>query len=93
MREAEPAELLDDHDIRILNDLSMKLLDIWHKELEDKQLTFIYNNVALDNFMSEFTLMINDFIKNKNIKNYISHVHGGPSLSIDVPMRYDYVHR
>ncbi len=90
MREAEPAELLDDHDIRILNDLSMKLLDIWHKELEDKQLTFIYDNVALDNFMSEFTLMINDFIKNKNIKNYISHAHGGPSLSIDVKMSYDY---
>ncbi len=90
MREAEPAELLDDHDIRILNDLSMKLLDIWHKELEDKQLTFIYDNVALDDFMSEFTLMINDFIKNKNIKNYISHAHGGPSLSIDVKMRYDY---
>ncbi len=91
MQEAEPAELLDDHDIRILNDLSMKLLDIWHKELEDKQLTFIYDNVALDDFMSEFTLMINDFIKNKNIKNYISHAHGGSSLSIDVPMRYDYM--
>ena len=88
MQKVDPKEQLDEHDIKILNDLSTKLLEIWSKEIEDKQLTFVYNNLALDEFMSVFTLMVNDFIKNKNIKNYISHAYGSPRLVIDAPIRY-----
>ena len=90
MQTVEPEEIINEHDIKILHDLSINMLNIWSKEIEEKQRSRIYDNTALDAFMSVFTLMIDDFIKNKNIKNYISHVYGAPRLAIDVPIRYDH---
>ena len=90
MKEVNPEELLNDHDIKILKDISVCMLDTWSKEIEEKKRNRIYDNVALDAFMSVFTLMIDDFTKNKNIKNYISHAYGGPRIAIDAPIRYGY---
>jgi len=90
MPEIDPAELLNDHDIKILRGLSTHIYNIWSKEIEEDKRERVYDNVALDAFMSVFTLMIDDFTKNKNIKNYISHAYGGPRIAIDAPIRYGY---
>lgn len=87
MPEIEPAEVLTDHDIKTLEELSTCLLGIWSEEIEEKGRNKIYDNNALDAFMSVFTVMIDDLVHKKNIKDYISHVRGA-YLTIEVPVRY-----
>lgn len=89
MKEIDPAEILSDHDVQILKDMSSCLLTIWSREIQEKKRTKIYDNRTLDEFMSEFTLMIDDLQKNKNIKNYISHALGRARLEIDAPVSYE----
>jgi hypothetical protein len=86
MTEIDPAELLTDHDIKILGELSMSIFDIWSEEIQKKKRGIVYDNKTLDDFMSEFTIMVDSLIREKNIKDYISHIHGN-YLTIEVPVR------
>ncbi len=92
MEEINNAETLTDYDIKILKEVSVCMLNIWSREIEEKKKARIYDNVALDAFMSTFVLMINDMIRDRNIKEYISHVHGSPRIAIDAPIRYDEIY-
>lgn len=87
MTDENPAETLTDHDIKILEKLSIDLYDIWSQEIQQKKRDTVYDNKTLDAFISEFTVMIDSLTRDKNIKNYISHIHG-TSLTIGVPVRY-----
>ncbi len=86
MPEIDP-EVLNDHDIKTLEGLSECLLGIWSEEIEEKRRNSIYDNKALEDFMAVFTVMVDDLVKKKNIKDYISHVRGA-RLTIEVPIRY-----
>ncbi len=92
MEKIDLAEILTDNDIKILKEVSVCMLNIWSREIEQKKRPRIYDNVALDAFMSTFVLMINDLIHDKNVNKYVSHVYGGPRISIDAPIRYEDVY-
>jgi len=83
-----PEDKITDHDIKILEELSTYLLGIWSREIEEKRRDRIYDNNALDDFMSEFAIMISDIRNKKNIADHISYVRG-PHLTIEVPVRYE----
>ena len=87
MPEIDP-EVLNDHDIKTLEGLSECLLGIWSEEIETKRRNKVYDNKALEDFMAVFTVMVDDLVKKKNIKDYISYVRG-PYFTIEVPVRYD----
>lgn len=87
MTEIEPVEKLTDHDIKILEGLSKCIFDIWSEEIQKKKRGTVYDNKAIDDFMSEFTIMIDNIMRNKNIKDYISHAHGS-YLTVEIPVRY-----
>lgn len=87
MPEIDP-EVLNDHDIKTLEGLSECLLGIWSEEIETKRRRKVYDNDTLEDFMAIFTVMVDDLIKKKNIKDYISHIKG-PYFTVDVPARYD----
>lgn len=88
MTEIDPTEELTEHDINLLVDLSKNLLDIWSEEIEKKKRSTVYDNKVLDDFMSEFTIMIDNLKRNKNIKDYISYTHG-TYFSIEVPAKQE----
>ena len=88
MPESNTAEMLTDHDIETLKELSTCLLGIWSREIEEKKRNKTYDNKALDAFMAEFTVMIDDFVNKKNIIDYVSYVRGA-YLTIEVPVRYE----
>ncbi len=92
MKEVNPAEILTDHDTKILKEVSLCMLNIWSREIEEKKRDRIYDNVALDAFMSTFVLMVDDLIRDKNVKKYVSHVYGGPRIAIDAPIKYEEVY-
>ena len=83
----ETSEMLTDHDVKTLKELSGCLLSIWSEEIEEKKRQMIYDNETLDDFMSLFTVMIDDLANKKNIKDYISFVRG-PHLTIEAPVKY-----
>lgn len=87
MTEIDPAEALTDHDIKILEKLSSDIFGIWSEEIQKKKRGTVYDNKALDDFMSEFTIMVDNLARNKQIKDYISHTHGA-YLTIEVPVKY-----
>jgi hypothetical protein len=87
MTEIHPAEAPTEHDIKILENMSRNLFDIWSEEIQKKKRDTVYDNKALDDFMSEFAIMVDNITRNKNIKDYISHTHGS-YLTIEVPVRY-----
>jgi hypothetical protein len=88
MTEIVPTETLTEHDIKILEELSRNLFDIWSKEIQKNKRSTVYDNEALDDFMSEFTIMIDNVTHNKHIKDYISHTHG-TFFAIEVPVKYE----
>ncbi len=92
MKEVNPAEILTDHDIKTLKEVSLHMLNIWSREIEEKKRDRIYDNVALDAFMSTFVLMIDDLVRDKNVKKYVSHIYGGPRIAIDAPIKYEEVY-
>lgn len=87
MPEIDPAEALTDNDIKTLEELSTCLLGIWSEEIEEKGRNKIYDNNALEDFMAVFTVMVDDLVKKRNIKDYISHVRGA-YLTVEAPVRY-----
>lgn len=80
------AEMISDRDVKTLYDLSMCILHI-RKKAKDENRENVYDNRALEEFMDEFTLMINEISRKKNIKDYISHVMGA-RFGVDVPIKY-----
>lgn len=88
MTEIDPAEALTEHDIKILGDLSRCLFDIWSEEFQKKKRDTVYDNKTLDDFMSEFTIMLDNLTTNKHIKDYISHTYR-TYFSIEVPVKYE----
>lgn len=88
MTKIDPAEELTEHDIKILADLSRNILDIWSAEIDKNKRSTVYDNKVLDDFMSEFTIMIDNLKRNKNIKDYISYTHGA-YFSIEVPAKQE----
>ncbi len=86
-REPELSELISDGDVTNLYDLSMCILHIRKKAIDENRKT-VYDNSALERFMDEFTLMIDEISKKKNIKDYISYV-AGSRFEISVPVEYD----
>ena len=87
MTEIDPTEALTDHDINISEHLSENIFDIWSEEIQKKKRGTVYDNKALDNFISELTIMVDNITRNKQIKDYISHTHGD-YLAIEVPVKY-----
>ena len=87
MVDIDSSEVLTDHDINVLQEVSGCMLSIWSEEIEEKNRKKIYDNESLDDFMSIFTVMVDDLIHNKNIKDYISYVRG-PHLTVEAPVRY-----
>lgn len=79
-------EIISDRDVKNLYDLSMCILHI-RKRAKDENRETIYDNRVLEQFMDEFTLMIGEISRKKNIKDYISHVMGA-RFGIDVPVKY-----
>lgn len=88
MTEIYPAEALTEHDIKILENISRNIFDIWSEEIQKKKRDAVYDNKALDDFMSEFAIMVDNLTRNKHIKDYISHTHG-TYLTIEVPVKYE----
>ncbi len=70
-REPELAEIISDRDVKNLYDISMCILHI-RKKAQDENRKTVYDNRALEEFMDEFTLMIDEISRKKNIKDYIS---------------------
>jgi hypothetical protein len=79
-------EIISDRDVKTLYDLSMCILHI-RKKAQDEDSKITYDNRALEEFMNEFTLMIDEISRKKNIKDYISHIMGA-RFGIDVPVKY-----
>ena len=79
-----PAEIISDRDVTNLYDLSMCILNIRNKAKNEKT----YDNSTLEEFMDDFTLMIDDISRKKNIKDFIAH-RPGPMLEISIPVKYD----
>lgn len=88
MTEIDPAEVLTEHDIKILENLSRNMFDIWSEEIQKNKRSTVYDNEALDDFMSEIAIMIDNLTRNKHIKDYISHTHGA-YLTIEAPVKYE----
>lgn len=86
-KEPELSEIISDGDVTNLYDLSMCILHIRKRSLDENRKT-VYDNSTLERFMDEFTLMIDEISKKKNIKDYISHV-ASPKFEISVPIKYD----
>ena len=87
------AEIISDRDVKNLHDLLVCILHI-RKRAKDENRKTVYDNRALEEFMDQFTLMIDEVSRNKNIKDYISHIMGAlkdskvPLFGIDVPVKY-----
>ena len=79
-------EIISDRDVKNLYDLSMCILHI-RKKAKDENRETVYDNRTLEEYMNEFTLMIDEISRQKNIKDYISHVIGA-RFGIDVPVKY-----
>ena len=82
-----PEMSLSDDDIESLKKLEMCIFNIY-SEAKQKGKTSTYDNKALNALMVELSVMIDDFKQNKNIKNFVSDVPGGPRLGIDVRVKY-----
>lgn len=63
------AEIISDRDVKNLYDISMCILHI-RKKAQDENRKTVYDNRALEEFMDEFTLMIDEISRKKNIKDY-----------------------
>lgn len=85
MTKAYLLEILNDHDVKTLEELSICMLNIWSKEIEEKKRKKVYDNTTLDAFMAELTIMIEDIIRSKKITDYISHIHGARFV-VEVPI-------
>lgn len=85
-KEPDLVEIISDRDVRNLYDLSICILKI-RKKAKDEGRENVYDNLALEKFMDEFTLMIDNISSKKNIKDYISHIMGA-RFGIDVPVKY-----
>jgi hypothetical protein len=88
MTEIDPAEVLTEHDIKNLEILSSNIFDIWSKEIQKNKRSRVYDNETLDDFISEFAIMIDNLTRNKHIKDYITHTHG-TYLTIEVPIKHE----
>jgi hypothetical protein len=86
----DPEDVLTEHDIKILGDLSRDIFDIWSEEIQKNKRERVYDNAILDDFMSEFTIMIDNLIRNKNIKDYISYTHGA-YFALEVPAKKNHI--
>lgn len=86
IREPELAEIISDRDVTNLYDLSMCIVKIRKKAKDEKRKT-VYDNQTLENFMDEFTLMINEISRTKNIRNYIARK-PRPTFEISTPVIY-----
>jgi len=80
------AEIISDRDVKNLHDLLVCILNI-RKRAKDENRKTVYHNSALEQFMDEFALMVDEISRKKNIKDYISHVMGA-RFGIDVPVKY-----
>lgn len=80
------AEIISDRDVKNLYDLSMCIFHI-RKKAKDENRETVYDNHTLEEYMNEFTLMIDEISRQKNIKDYISHIVGA-RFGIDVPVKY-----
>lgn len=83
-----PEMLLSDDDVENINKLELCMFDIYSKRKEEGEKS-IYDNRTLNAFMVELSIMIDDIKTKKNIKNFISHVPGGPRFGIDVRVKYE----
>ena len=81
------SEIVSDRDVTNLYDLSMCIFNIRKKAKNEKRKT-TYDNRALEEFMDDFTLMIDEISRKKNIKDFIAH-RPGPTFEISVPVKYD----
>lgn len=84
-REPELSEIISDSDVTNLYDLAMCILHIRKRSLDENRKT-VYDNSTLERFMDEFTLMIDEISKKKNISDYISFV-AGSRLELAVPIK------
>ncbi len=85
--DSEPAEIISDRDVTNLYDLSMCILQIRKRAKEENRKT-TYDNPTLDSFMDEFTLMIDEISRKKNIKDFISHPPNGSQLEVSTRVQY-----
>lgn len=85
-KEPELSEIISDRDVTNLYDLSMCILHI-RKRAKDENRKTTYDNSTLEEFMDEFTLMIDEISRKKNIKDFIAH-RPTPSLEISTPVKY-----
>lgn len=86
-KDPELSETISDRDITNLYDISMCILNI-RKRAKDENRKTIYDNPTLEEFMDEFTIMIDEISRKKNIKDFIAH-RPTPSFEISAPVRYD----
>lgn len=82
----EFSEIISDRDVTNLYDLSVCILHI-RKRAKDEGKKTTYDNPTLEEFIDDFTLMIDDISRKKNIRDYIGH-RPGPTLEISVPVKY-----
>ena len=80
----EPEDI-SDRDIRTLEELEICIYNIRSRAMKEKGIESMYDNITLDNFMDQFTVMIDDIKRKKNIKDYIAH-RPGPQLEISTPV-------
>ena len=85
--EPELSEIVSNRDVTNLYDLSMCILNI-RKKARDEKRDGVYDNRTLEEFVDNFTLMIDEISRKKNIRDFIAH-RPGPILEISVPVKYD----
>ena len=81
------AEIISDRDVTNLYNLSMCILKI-RKRAKDEKRKSTYDNSALEEFMDNFTLMIDEISRKRNIEDFVAH-RPGPILEISAPVKYD----
>lgn len=92
-KKLELEEIISNRDVKNLHDLLVCILNI-RKRAKDENRETVYDNRALEQFMDEFALMVDEISRKKNIKDHISHVMGALKDSkvllfgIDVPVKY-----
>ena len=84
-KEPELSEIISDRDITNLYYLSMCILHI-RKKARDEKRDGVYDNSTLEEFIDNFTLMIDEISRKKNIKDFIAY-RPGPMLEISVPVK------
>jgi hypothetical protein len=85
-KEAELSEIISDRDVTNLYELSMCILHL-RKKAKDENRKATYDNATLEEFIDNFTLMIDEISRKKNIKDFIAH-RPGPILEVSAPVKY-----